>query len=104
MFSLLHGKESGVRKMEIVKIEEMLEKEAERLYRKMKSQCKTYGELENAIDARMREEKWNNNDAGVVLVRKVMKRYREEVSKIKTHSTLEKEKTPNRVVEIVPLK
>lgn len=78
--------------MEITKIEEMMEKEAERLYRKMKSQCKTYGELEKAIDARMREERWNNNDAGVVLNRKVMKRYREEVSKIKIHSTLEKGK------------
>ena len=73
--------------MEITKIEEMMEKEAERLYRKMKSQCKTYGELEKAIDTRMREERWNNNDAGVVLNRKVMKRYREEVSKIKIHPT-----------------
>ena len=52
----------------------------------------------------MREERWNNNDAGVALIGKVMKRYREEASKIKTHSTLEKEKTPNRVVEIVLLK
>lgn len=70
--------------MEIAKIEEILEKEAERLYRKMKSQCKTYGELKKAIDARMREEKWNNNDAGVALIGKVMKRYDEEVSNIKT--------------------
>lgn len=97
-------KKVGERKMEIAKIEEILEKEAERLYRKMKSQCKTYGELKKAIDKRMREERWNNNDAGVALIGKVMKRYREEASKIKTHSTLEKEKTPNRVVEIVLLK
>lgn len=69
--------------MKITKIEEILEKEADRLYRKMKSQCKTYGELEKAIDARMRGEKWNNNDAGVALIGKVMKRYDEEVSNIK---------------------
>ena len=78
--------------MEIAKIEEMLEKEAGRLYRKMKSQCKTYGELEKTIDARMKEERWNNNDAGVALIGKVMQRHREEVSKIKIHPTLEKKK------------
>lgn len=73
--------------MEITKIEEMLETEADRLYRKMKSQCKTYGELKKAIDTRMREERWNNNDAGVALIGKAMQRYREEVSKIKIHPT-----------------
>lgn len=90
--------------MEITKIEEILEKEADRLYRKMKSQCKTYGELKKAIHVRMREETWNNSAAGKILLEKVMKRYDEEVSKTKIHPTLEKEKTPNRVVEIVPLK
>lgn len=69
--------------MEITKIEEMLEKEAGKLYKKMKSQCKTYGELKEEIYARMREEKWNNSDAGKTLLEKVMKRYDREVSKIK---------------------
>ncbi len=41
-------KKAGERKMEIAKIEEILEKEAERLYRKMKSQCKTYGGIKES--------------------------------------------------------
>lgn len=73
-----------MRKTEITKIEEVLEKEADKLYRKIKGQCKTYGELKNKINARLREEKWNGSDIGKIVLEKVMRKYEEEISKIKT--------------------
>lgn len=69
--------------MEIAKIEEIIEKEADKTYRDIKAKCKTYGELRRAISTRLKEANWNNNAIGKILLEKVMKRCEEEVEKIK---------------------
>lgn len=69
--------------MEIAKIEEIIEKETDKIYKELKTKCKTYGELRRTISTRLKEANWNNNAIGKILLEKVMKRYEEEVEKIK---------------------
>ncbi len=68
--------------MNIIAIEEMLEKEADAIYRNLKSKCKTYGELKTEINERLKQEKWSGSDVGQIILEKVEKKYEEDISKI----------------------
>ena len=68
--------------VQIAKIEERLEKEADTVYRNIKSRCKTYGELKNEIYIRLKQEKWRGSDTGKVVLEKVAKKYEEDVLRI----------------------
>lgn len=70
--------------MEIEKIEEMIEEESKRIYTELKDKSKTYSELEIAINASLRKEKWSGSRAGKVILEKVMKMYEEDITRIKT--------------------
>lgn len=69
--------------METTKIKETIEKEADKAYREIKAKCKTYGELRRTINTRLKEACWKGNTIGRILLEEVMKRYEEEVEKIK---------------------
>lgn len=63
-------------------IEELIEAEVDQLYEKMKSECKTYGELEKKISTHSREKSWNGNDIEKLISDKIKRRYQEEIQKI----------------------
>ena len=68
--------------VQIAKIEEMLEKEADTIYRDFKSKCKTYGELKKKINACLKQEKWSGSSAGKIVLEKVANKYEEDVLRI----------------------
>ncbi len=70
--------------MEIEKIEEMIEEKSKRIYTELKDKSETYSELEIAINASLRKEKWSGSRVGEVILEKVMKMYEEDIARIKT--------------------
>lgn len=71
-------------KTKIEQIVEMIDEESNRIYTELKDKSESYSELEIAINASLRKEKWSGSRVGEVIFEKVMKMYDEDINRIKT--------------------
>ena len=70
-------------KTKIEQIAEMINKESSEIYTELREKARTYIDLEAAIILRLKRAKWDGNEVGELIFKKVMKMYEEEIGNIK---------------------
>lgn len=70
-------------KTKIGQIAEMINKESSEIYMELREKAGTYVDLEARIIFCLKRAKWDGNEVGELIYKKVMKMYEEEIANIK---------------------